>query len=101
MSSLENHTNYNCEVETAQGKTYQIYANWMHNTHRDSWQGWQCSAGATRLYIDKDLMVHSGMCLNDTLGSALDKFDLLDHTICRQATCTGCTDDLVISKHKL
>ena len=101
MLPIENHSNYNCEIETQDGTCYRVFANWIHNNGLDRWKGWQCSAGSTRLYVDKNLQVHSGECLNDSLGSALDNFSVLEHTICQRETCTGCTDDLVTAKHQL
>ena len=95
---FENHSNYNCEIQTDDGNRYRVYANWLHNQHLDNWQDWTCHAGNTRLYIDKDLKVWSGECKNDALGSALDGFILLSHTQCRRPTCTGCTDDLMVKK---
>ena len=99
--SFENHSNYNCEIETESGQTYKIYSSWIHNNKLDSWHGWHCLAGATRVYIDKDLKVYGGECRNDYLGSALDNFQPLDHTICKQVSCSGCTDDLITPKHRL
>lgn len=98
---FENHPNYNCEITTSTGQTYQVFANWLHNSNLDSWQGWHCQAGSKRLYIDKNLEVFGGMCCNDKLGNAVTGFDLLDHSVCRQTQCTGCTDDLQVEKHKL
>lgn len=82
------------------GSEYLVYANWLHNEGLDHWQGWHCQAGSERILIDKDFMVYSGECKNDCLGSALDGIGLLSGTMCRQATCTGCTDDLMVSKHR-
>ena len=77
-----------------------IDINWLHNEQLDHWQGWSCEAGATRLLIDKDFEVYSGECKNDSLGNALAGFDLLESSICKQDRCTGCTDDLIVAKHK-
>ena len=100
QNKLENHENYNCRVTTDTGDEYLVYANWLHNEQLDTWQGWICEAGATRIMIDKDLRVYSGECKNDSLGSALDDFIILDHTVCQQPRCTGCTDDLIVTKYK-
>lgn len=97
--SFENHPNYNCEITTQSGKTYRMYANWLHNKNLDSWQGWHCDTGATRLCIDKNLQVWNGECAVLKLGDALDSFDLVDHTVCTRARCTGCTDDLITRKY--
>ena len=99
--NFSNQENYNCTVTTDQGNSYKVYANWIHNNQLDHWQGWECHAGATRLYMDKTFNVWSGECKNDHLGNALTDFDLLDHTVCKQPTCTGCTDDLVVTKKKI
>ena len=95
---FENHENYNCEIVTDTGKTYRVYANWLHNNNLDQWQGWSCQAGTNRLYIDKNFNVYGGDCRNDYLGHAVEGFEILNGTICRRSTCTGCTDDLVIGK---
>ena len=71
----------------------------LKNNQLDNWQGWQCEAGATRLFIDKDFSTYGGECKNDYLGSALDGFTILDTTICKKIRCTGCTDDLIVAKN--
>jgi hypothetical protein len=96
---LENHSNYNCRVLTEDGQEYLLYANWLHNNQFNHWKDWQCNAGVTRLYIDKDLNVHSGECENDLLGTVFD-FELLNSNICKRDRCTGCTDDLIVPKKK-
>lgn len=98
---FENHPNYNCEITTESGKTYLVYANWLHNEKLDTWQEWQCEAGSTRLYVDKNLNVWNGECKNDDLGHALNGFEILKHTICKRNRCTGCTDDLTVTKRKV
>lgn len=100
QNKFENQENYNCRITLDTGEEYLVYANWLHNEQLDNWQGWICEAGATRLMIDKHLNVYSGECENDFIGSALTGFTLLDHTICKQERCTGCTDDLMVAKKK-
>ena len=39
-----------------------------------------------------------GECKNDHLGSAISGFDLISHAVCQKEACTGCTDDLMVSK---
>lgn len=95
---MENHKNYNCRVTVDTGDEFLIYANWIHNNDLDHWKGWTCMAGTTRLLIDKELNVFSGECKNDYLGTT-DNFELLESTICKQETCTGCTDDLIVAKN--
>ena len=99
-NNFENQENYNCRITTDEGEEYLVYANWIHNKQLDHWQGWICEAGATRLLIDKDFKVYGGECKNDLLGSAIDEFIVLEHTTCKQERCTGCTDDLIVAKHK-
>lgn len=94
---LSNQENYNCRATTEDGSEYLLYANWLHNNGLDNWKGWECDAGTTRLLIDKELNVFSGECKNDYLGTT-DNFNLLNKTICKQETCTGCTDDLLVAK---
>jgi hypothetical protein len=96
---FENHQNYNCEIKTSSGKTYKIYANWLHNEQLDYWKDWNCDTGSTRLYIDKDLKVFNGECSALVLGHALDGFELVDTTVCPRLHCTGCTDDLITKKY--
>jgi hypothetical protein len=100
QNKFENQENYNCRITTDTDEEYLVYANWLHNERLDNWQGWTCEAGATRLLIDKDLKVYSGECKNDYLGSAVDDFFILDQAICKQQRCTGCTDDLIVTKYK-
>ena len=101
MNQLPNYPNYNCEITAADGQKSKVYANWLHNQGQNHWQGWHCQAGTQRVYIDKDLMVFGGECKNDFFGSALAEFKLLtDGTTCNRPTCTGCTDDLMVSKQK-
>lgn len=97
---MQNHNNYNCKVTLEDGNEHLVYANWIHNNSLDHWKGWHCEAGITRLHINKDLEVYSGECLNEHLGSALDNFKLLNTSICHQARCTGCSDDLMAAKYK-
>ena len=96
---FENQSNYNCEIQTKSGKTYKVYANWIHNNNLDHWQHWHCDTGSTRLCIDKDLTIFNGECYVTTLGHALDGFDLVEKTVCTQPRCTGCTDDLITKKY--
>lgn len=99
MDNIKNHVNYNCQITLESGEEYRIFANWMHNQDLDHWNGWICHAGNKRLYIYKNFDVYGGECQNDYLGSALDGFEMLEHTICRRERCTGCTDDLIVEKH--
>jgi hypothetical protein len=99
--NFENHHNYNCEITTESGKTFKLYSNWLHNQDLDYWQGWQCDAGSTRLYVDKNLNVWSGECKNNFVGHAIDGFEVLSNNICQRPRCTGCTDDLAVKKHKV
>lgn len=94
---LKDHENYNCRVTTENGEEYLIYANWLHNSNLDHWQGWNCNAGTTRILIDKHLNVYGGECKNDYLGTT-SNFSLLNGTVCKQLTCGGCTDDLIVEK---
>lgn len=100
MTQFENHTNYNCRITTDSDEEFLVYANWMHNSELDQWKGWQCDAGKTRLHIDQDLNVWSGRCKNDFFGSVTDQFYTGTSTVCKQDTCSGCTDDLIVKKSK-
>lgn len=99
LSDLRDHFDYNIKVTTDSGTQYKIFANWLHNNQFDHWKGWVCSAGATRLYVDKDFRVFGGECKNDQLGSVFD-FQLLTNTVCKRDRCTGCTDDLMVAKQE-
>ncbi len=98
MIKFENHTNYNCKITTDDGQEYYVFSHWLHNNDLDHWKGWSCDAGYSRLHIDKNLEVWSGVCYNDYLGKATDNFYTNKRTVCRRETCTPCTDDLVIGK---
>jgi hypothetical protein len=95
------HPNYNCIVEDNNGVQRKIYANWLHNNNHDYWQGWDCNAGVTRFYIDKNLEIWDGECKNKLLGNVLENWDPLQHNNCLRERCTGCTDDLMTKKHKV
>ena len=100
LNDWSDHPNYNCRLTFEDGSQRLVYANWLHNERLDTWLGWTCMAGSRRLYIDKNLQVWSGECRNDHLGSALDGFVTLEHAICKQEVCSGCTDDLAVAKHR-
>lgn len=100
MNKFENHKNYNCEVTLDSGEKYLVFSNWIHNQELDYWQGWHCEAGNTRFYIDKNFDIWSGMCQNDFLGNVLTEWNPVESTLCRQTTCTGCTEDLAAKKHE-
>lgn len=100
LSNWTDHENYNCEVTLDDSRKIKVYSNWLHNENLDSWSGWICSAGAKRIYVTKNLEVYSGECRNDYLGSAIEGFSLLRHTVCKQVKCSGCTDDLIVEKRR-
>ena len=78
-----------------------VYANWLSNNDLHHWQDWFCEAGATRVYIDKELKVWSGECHNDMLGDMHQGWQLFgQYSVCRRDICTGCTDDLLTAKWK-
>jgi len=89
----------NCQVTLADGSTVKIDANQLHNDAIDNWKGWSCEAGMSRLHIEADLTVYSGECKNDILGNLSDGWtEMKQLTICKRERCTGCTDDLLVSK---
>ena len=96
----QDHENYNCIVTADTGLQRRVYANWLHNSNLDNWQGWHCDAGTTRFYIDSKFNIYSGECQNDFLGNVLTKWQTKNNNVCQQPTCTGCTDDLITSKYK-
>lgn len=100
MKLFEDHPNYNCTITTDTGSQHRVFANWMHNNKLDIWQGWHCSAGETRFYIDKNFDIWDGECQNTLLGNVLGDWDINSDTICSRKTCTGCTDDLMAEKYE-
>ena len=95
------HDFYNCEITVDSGETYRVYANWLHNENLDHWQDFECDAGKTRLFIDSNFNVYSGECMNDHLGHALNGFTVFrEPTTCKKERCTGCTDDLTVTKRE-
>ena len=100
LNKFENHSNYTCEITLDSGEQFKIYANWMHNKQLDNFQGWSCDAGYTRFMIDKNFDIWDGECKNTLLGNVLDEWATNSNNVCRQSTCTGCTDDLIVAKHK-
>ena len=66
---IKDHDNYNCRITTDNGEQHLVYANWIHNQGLDTWQGYHCDAGHTRLLIDNNFDVWSGECKNKTGGS--------------------------------
>ena len=98
---FENQQYYNCEITLTDGNKFLVNANWLHNQALDHWQDWQCDAGVLRLDIDKDFNVHSGECQNQYLGNLFTVWAPLGAPgTCNRERCTGCTDDLLISKQK-
>ena len=100
LSQFENHSNYNCKITLDSGEQFRVYANWIHNEQLDQFQGWSCDAGHTRFYIDKNFDIWDGECQNTHLGNVLTEWNINTDTICKRSTCTGCTDDLIVAKHK-
>ena len=102
MFKLLKDKNFNSIVHFDDGEKIEVYANSIHNSHLDQWQGWHCHAGVDRIHIDADSNVYSGECENDFLGNINDNsFKILSKpTICKRERCTGCTDDLLVKKWK-
>lgn len=94
---MEHHPNYNCQVTTDQGNEYLVYSDWLYNNQLDNFYDWQCEAGVTRIYVDKNLQVFGGECQNDHLGTTND-FNMLQSAVCKQSRCFPCTDDLAVAK---
>jgi hypothetical protein len=99
---FETHQYYNCEIEVSGGRKYRVEANWIHNNNLDNWHGWECDIGVTRLYINSDNEVYGGQCLVSHLGNLNTDWTLNQTPVtCTRQRCTGCTDDLMISKRKV
>ena len=92
--------NYNCVITTDTGEQHRVYANWIRENNLDQWQGWHCSAGSTRFYIDANSDVWSGECKNDYLGNVLTNWETKNGTVCQRTTCTPDTDDLATKKYQ-
>lgn len=98
---FENQQYYNCKILLDSKDSFLVGANWLHNNQLDQWQDWSCAAGSLRLNIDEKFDVYSGECKNDYLGNLLTGWaPLTTLTVCKRNRCTGCTDDLLIEKHK-
>lgn len=98
---LPTHTFYNCKITLDDGSYHYVDANWLHNNNIDFWTDWNCCAGSDRIFVDHDGSVYGGECRNDLLGNMDTGWNLLEHaTRCRLNRCTGCTDDLLITKEK-
>lgn len=86
---------------TDTGEQYNVHANWVHNNNLDNWKDWLCAAGRERIFIDDNLDIYSSECLNDYLGNIDSNWAIFNNdTVCKQSRCTGCTDDLILSKRK-
>ena len=96
---LPEHKFYNCVVKLTDNSVSNLDANWIHNNNYDLWQGWHCHAGMDRILIDASGEVYSGECKNDYLGNIDTGWELLSTpTVCKRQQCTGCTDDLLVTK---
>lgn len=98
---FNDHQYYNCKIYLTDQTEYLVEANWLHNNELDRWNGWQCYAGTHRIYIDSDGHVYSGECKNDSLGHIDQEWHLQEPSLCKQKTCTGCTDDLMVTKQNV
>lgn len=96
---LKDDPHHNCVVTTAEGKTYHIHANQMHNLGIDLFQGWECAAGLDRIHIDEAGNIWSGECQDSLLGTWTDWDLKTSPSRCSRERCTGCTDDLMITKN--
>ena len=92
--------NYNCKIILDNGKSINVFADWLHNENLDHWKGWSCNAGVTRLSITENFDVYSARCNNNYLGNLKTGWNLLEKNICKQERCNSCTDDLLIEKSK-
>ena len=96
----EDHHNHNCTIVFDDGSSTKVFAEWLHNNNLDHWKGWECEAGVTRISITENFDVYSGRCKNDYLGNLYKDWSLLPNATCKKQQCTGCTDDLLVSKSK-
>jgi len=93
---------HDCELTLSNGRKHRVFGSWIHNQNLDYWQGWECSAGKERLFIDENLNVYSGECQNDYLGNLTEQWNpLANNTTCKKVRCSGCNDDLIVSKKEI
>ena len=80
--------------------SFAMDANWLHNNKLDLWQGWLCNAGKDRLYIDPTGNIYGAECENNHIGHIDQDWSYSNQpTVCNRARCSGCTDDLMVTKH--
>lgn len=82
------------------GEQVKVFAYWLHSSDLNHWQGWNCSAGSQRFYIDKKFDVYSGECKNNHLGNMFISWSLKHDTVCTRQTCSPNTDDLITTKYR-
>jgi hypothetical protein len=102
MTKLVNDKNYNCTVFYDNGEQSNVFSTALNTNQLDDFNGWQCEAGFSRIYVHSDGTVWSSECNNDYLGSLNDgSFDLLKHsTVCTQTRCVTSADELMLRKFK-
>lgn len=101
--TLTQSTNYNCIVYFNDNTFIKLYSNELRNKNLDHFNNWACAAGHLQINIDYDDNVYTCNNKNQFLGK-LSEFKLCssDHpNICRQQTCSGTTDNLLMYKHKI
>lgn len=102
MTILTKDNECNAVVTAADGTQVEISASRLYDLGLAHWQGWQCGAGQTMLFIDHDFTVYGGQCRNDCLGNLFNSNFAIFHkpTTCRRVECTPCESDLYIHKQK-
>ena len=92
--------NYNVVVQDEQGQEHLMHANQLQDLNLHHWQGWLCNAGVDYMYVTENGDCWGSQCQNDYLGNVnQERITLLTQpTVCRQTTCTGCTNDLTVAK---
>lgn len=103
MTKLKDDGNYNCTVFYDNGDHSNIFSTALNTNRLDNFNGWQCEAGFSRIYVHSDGTVWSSECNNDYLGSLKDEsFGLLKGAaVCKQARCVTSADELMLRKFKI
>lgn len=98
--TIKHADNYNVVVLDDQGQEHLMHANQLQDWNLHYWAGWSCNAGVDYIYVTEDGRCWGSQCENDYLGNVNEHpIKLLTNpTICRQNHCTGCTNDLTVSK---
>jgi hypothetical protein len=102
MTTLHPDNNYNSVVTYNDGTQIKVYSSQLVTKQLNQFQGWQCDAGCSRIFILPDTSVFGSECENDYLGKLSDNsFEILSQkTVCKKSACYNNPDDLMVEKIK-